>query len=358
MPAILSESSAAGQVIGRKIVEDMMAEANPAVRDLKAGVFSRLQDRVGGGCWSPRAWSGTHQHPPPPLVACPYRLNGCVSEEDWRSARRPPVVKTIQSSTFVHGEPKRQLLVLKKKAKQSGRRANGGARDLQHRPPPLTRCGMCERAFDEQIRRTTDHVFPRGFFGEPPPPNLPTWRVCSACQHALSSPEERLRSLFAAGHSHHPNDVRTVLEKAARSAQRPEVIARKLVAAPSGVLVPASIAVPRADDLHWVFTKVCRGLYWWRHHMLPTDSRLVVRLMPSDAFTQWSMLLIGHGKQPVQRLGSEVWWVSATGPPNEGWCIWLFVIFGAVPVGVWYGRAAELPNIPSAAGVALREPSG
>ena len=103
-------------------------------------------------------------------------------------------------------------------------------------------------------------------------------------------------------------------------------------------------------DLDVVFTKIARGLYWWRHHRLPVARRAVVSVIPSDAFGQWSALIA----QPVQKLGSEFWWMSAHEDGNPTWAAWLFIVFGAVPVGVWMGQAAELPNLPRSSGVTLR----
>lgn len=222
--------------------------------------------------------------------------------------------------------------------------------DLLRRPKPLRACGMCGATFGAITKATKDHVLPDGFFGTPAPPNLPTWQVCRPCQDDLSPREERIRNLCAGAYSHHPDLIAATVDRASRSGRPPRPTESRWLLSPSGVTVPARIVVPDAADLDPVFRKITRGLYWYRHHRLPSEPRLVVRLMSSDSFSWWSNLVA----QPVQKLGDEFWWMSAHEDGDDTWAIWLFVVLGALPVGVWMGRAADLPNLPETTGVALR----
>lgn len=137
--------------------------------------------------------------------------------------------------------------------------------------------------------------------------------------------------------------------KAARSRRQPRAVARRVVESPERVLVPADIAIAAQLDLDRVFTKVARGLYWWRHHALPLDDRFIVRLMNARDFRAWSSRL----SQPVQKLGAEFWWMTGCDARDVSWSIWLFLILGAIGVGVWYGEATTL-DIPRPSGLVLR----
>lgn len=138
------------------------------------------------------------------------------------------------------------------------------------------------------------------------------------------------------------------MDKAARSTRPPVPLGRRFVESPNGILVPATITAPSELDLTRVFTKIGRGLFWWKQGELPKDPRMVVRLLNPGGFNLWTHRL----KQPVQQLGDEVWWMSAVEPCSA---IWLFMMFGAVGVGVWQGAATELPNLPTPSGVVMRE---
>jgi hypothetical protein len=211
---------------------------------------------------------------------------------------------------------------------------------------------MCEREFGAELRSTIDHVVPRGFFGPTPPPNLPTWRICRPCNGELDPREDRLRNLFASAHSRHPEEVAGVMAKASRATRQPQPVARRHVRTDAGLQVPVSVAVPDQSDLDRVFQKVARGLFWWRNHELPTDPRWAVRLMSASDFDRWTHL-IRQGRE-VQRLGPEFWWLTAIDEGDLTGCIWLFVIFGAIPIGVWHGSGVECP-LPAPAGIPMRE---
>lgn len=228
--------------------------------------------------------------------------------------------------------------------------------DLKRRPSfKVPACCFCERLFDKvTVVKTRDHVIPLGFFNDPPPADLPTWPVCRACQTDLHDPEERLRNQFAAAHSHHPDALADVYARASRSGQRPIVYGRKLVESRGGLMVPASITIPRQDDLDIVFRKIAKGLHWWREQKLPTDQRYIVRHMNAAAFDAWSKIVLFECG--AQQLGEEFWWSTGYDATDRTWCIWLFVIHGAVPVGVWHGDAVTFPNIPAPAGIAMRDP--
>jgi hypothetical protein len=215
-------------------------------------------------------------------------------------------------------------------------------------------CCFCEQPFDTPARvKTRDHVVPKGFFNDPPPDGLPTWPACLQCQRDLRDPEERLRNQFAAAHSHHPHALVNVYDRAGRSGRPPVVYGRKPVESPAGLLVPASITIPRQDDLDIVFRKIAKGLYWWRHHKLPTDQRYVVRLMNAADFATWQDFVLPDCG--AQHLGEEFWWSTGLFDLSDPkGCVWLFVIHGAVPVGVWHGDAVDFPNIPAPAGIAIR----
>lgn len=225
-------------------------------------------------------------------------------------------------------------------------------RDLKRRPRPISFCGLCRRTFDKKTRpKTKDHVIPDGWFNDKAPANLPTWPACLDCQRDLEPREDALRSLFAAGHSHHPEELTSVYAKAARSTRQPVPIGRRPVLHPNGLWVMADVAAPNQEDLDVVFRKIATGLYWYREHQLPPEDRWVVRLMSSPDHAKWTNIL--RPSYEVQHLGPECWWMSAHNRDEKNWDVWLFVIFGAVPVGVFRGDALDFA-IPQPSGVCLR----
>lgn len=224
---------------------------------------------------------------------------------------------------------------------------------LKRRPKTVKSCCICRRTFDTTaVIETVDHLVPRGWFNDPPPKNLPTWPACLDCQRALTDREERLRNIFASAHSHHPKELQSVYERCARSTRTPVAVARKMVTHPLGFEVPASIAIPDQFDLHIVFRKIASGLYWWRENMLIADDRFVVRIANAADFDKWTHIL--KDSCEVQHLGPEVWWMSGFNPEEPDWNVWLFNIFGAVPIGVWQGNAVNFP-LPHPTGVVLRD---
>lgn len=226
--------------------------------------------------------------------------------------------------------------------------------DLQFRPLRQKYCGMCGAEFDEILRRTDDHVFPRSWFGKLPPPNLPTWSVCRPCQKDLSDREERLVHTFANIHTHDPAAIADLVEKSKSSRRVAPVVARKFVQAPSGLHVPANIKVPKQDDLDVVFRKVTRGLFLWRHGRMQAPVPMTARLVSADGFAQWTTLLTVRGQLPVQALGATVWWVHASDAESSSG-VWLFLLFAGVGVGVWAGGHALHPLIPAPVGVVAKE---
>jgi hypothetical protein len=222
--------------------------------------------------------------------------------------------------------------------------------DLLRRPRRSPVCGLCRCAFTKAQPRTRDHVIPEGFFNDPKPNNLPTWAVCRPCQDTLKLPEERLRNIFVAAPSHHADELVSVTERAKRSTQPPVPQTWRYVTTEGGVLVHAPIVVPKQADLDAVFRKMAWGLFTWKHHRLPpASSPFVVRLMSAEAFGFWTHTL----NLPVQGLGSEVSWMSHSDEEmSHG--VWLFMLHGAVPVGVWCGHATKHPRIPSPSAIALR----
>ncbi len=222
--------------------------------------------------------------------------------------------------------------------------------DLLRRPQRFEECALCRSRFTKAQPRTADHVIPSAFFNDPPPNNLPTWGVCSLCQKELSPREERLRNLFVAAHSRHPHEIVSVTERAKRSKQQPLRERMDYAATDSGLFVRVPIAVPDQKDLDAVFRKMAWGLFTWKHNRLPPLScPIVVRHMSADAFDFWSDAL----DLPVQWFGPEVAWKSVSDEQmNIG--VWLFMLHGAVPVGVWCGDAVFNPNIPPASAIALR----
>jgi hypothetical protein len=124
----------------------------------------------------------------------------------------------------------------------------------------------------------------------------------------------------------------------------------KYVTTDAGVFVRAPIAVPNQADLDAVFRKMVWGLFTWKHHKLPpTDRPMVVRKMSSEAFGFWAREL----NLPVQWLGPEVSWMSISDEEMR-LGVWLFVLHGAIPVGVWCGQATLHPRVPEPSAIALR----
>lgn len=227
------------------------------------------------------------------------------------------------------------------------------AADLRgQRPQKLEICGTCCRPFSEEIPATDDHIAPKKWFNTPPPPNLPTWFVCYECQQELSPREERLRNLFASANSLNPKVFTGVYERTARSTRTIKPIGRRHVTTPAGLLVPAEIGAADPVDLYLVFRKITRGLYWYREQELPPDPRLVVRILTQRDHAELTKLLTYKDCGP-QHLGEEFWWATIQDRSDPTWRLWLFTIYQAVGVGVWYGKAAT-EHVPDPSGITMR----
>jgi len=127
------------------------------------------------------------------------------------------------------------------------------------------------------LKATKDHVLPSGFFSNPVPKNLPTWRVCEPCQDRLDPAEERLRNLFVRGPSHAPEEHRDAFERAQRSARA--VVPEKWdwVMNNQDIYEFAPVARPEQSDLDIVFSKMAGGLFYWKHGKLHPPPKIVVR---------------------------------------------------------------------------------
>jgi len=213
--------------------------------------------------------------------------------------------------------------------------------DLQRRPPALKHCGCCEKPFSDRLRPTRDHIIPQGFISRPPPPNLPTWRVCHPCQQLLSPAEDRLRNVMASAFSRHPEQARADVAARASRATRPVIPDRvEFRTTDAGLAVAAGIVASNGPDVELVFGKIARGLFYWRHAVTqPADTPIAVSVPSAAVFSNLTDYLLKECGMPVQRLGWDIWWVTQSEPPRDG--VWLFIVFGAVPVYVATGAGAD-----------------
>jgi len=225
--------------------------------------------------------------------------------------------------------------------------------DLLRRPKRQTICGLCFSPFSGANPRTDDHVLPRNWFDDDPPPNLPTWDVCHPCQQDLSPREERLVNTLASTYSYHPEALQQVVARTRRSRRVAPILRTDFVRAPGGVLVRAPIKRPRQVDVDRVFRKVTRGLFVWRHGTQQADVPAAARILGIDDLTNLSNTHAVGRRVPIQRLGRNVWWIhDSDAHSSDG--IWIFMLFGAVGVGVWSGSLVREAVRP-AAGVAVTE---
>jgi hypothetical protein len=229
--------------------------------------------------------------------------------------------------------------------------------ELRRRPRRLSVCGMCCRRFDGvSVVATRDHIVPRGWFCDPPPPNLPTWRVCRDCQQDLSPREELLRNIFASARAGNMQALRSVCARTERSRQLPTVHKLKLVLSPGNVRLERDrVAIPSQDDLDLVFRKVASGLYLWREGELPADPRFVVRVLSEFGAADFFRGVPGTARQNAQRLGHEFQWTLRQAHTEPRQHAWLFVIYGVVSVAVWHGNSVTDSNIHQPRGVSLRD---
>jgi hypothetical protein len=216
--------------------------------------------------------------------------------------------------------------------------------DLLRRPPGLKVCGICRRPFGPDVTATDDHVLPKGF-SNPMPNNLPTWRVCEACQDVLDPAEERLRNLFVRGPSHYPQANQDVLQRAQRSGRAVVPETWDWVMNNANLYEFAPIARAEQADLDAVFSKMASGLFYWKHGHLQPGAKMVVRgALSRDDFSYWSNIVQFEMRLNVQRLGQVTW--AAVSDPDLRADFWLFVLHDALGVGVWAGDMARRPDIP------------
>lgn len=214
---------------------------------------------------------------------------------------------------------------------------------LGSRPPPLDRCGTCERPLAEGGGDTRDHIIPKGWLTTSSRRNIGTWRTCWSCNHEWSPREDRLRSIFVRARSHHAGLAKEVEETATRSTARvPD--SPGWAEAPHGLLVPVRWVAAGQLDLNLVFRKIVRGLHWWEHGELPPKWPVQASVLTPEVFAALSAVVPSR----TYRLGHEVWRRHpTTDAPGE---LWLFVLYGAVGVGVFCGAAAGMapPSRPVA----------
>lgn len=226
-------------------------------------------------------------------------------------------------------------------------------RDLLRRPPGLKVCGICRRPFGPDLKATDDHIIPKGFLSKPVPNNLPTWRVCEACQDVLDPAEERLRNLFARGPSHDPKANQEVFERAQRSGRPVALETWDWVMNNSDLYEFAPIARADQADLDVVFSKMASGLFYWRHGRLHPGAEMVVRgALSRDDFDHWSNMVQFDLKLRAQRLGQIAWATTSDAGLRSGF--WLFVVHDALGVGVWAGEMARRPDIPKSCAFPVR----
>jgi hypothetical protein len=223
-------------------------------------------------------------------------------------------------------------------------------RVAKRRMPDPSECYLCGAVFSEDANPpTTSHVIARGWFGTPPPENLPTMPACHGCNNVLSAREERLRNAFVRMFSHDAATHRGVREKASRSRQRPP---RETSAGYSktsgGILAPSVVfELPDAADVEPVFRGITRGLYY----------KLLGRLLPQDVPIH-SVLLQERDAGPISRktieagrriftLGNEFSFAPVVNGENPHDSVWLYLVFNAGVVASFTGVTAQLQFPPA-----------
>lgn len=205
-------------------------------------------------------------------------------------------------------------------------------------------CYVCGRAFTPERPPTQDHVIPRCWFPRPLPKNLPTCKACSACNGSLSEREERLRNLFSRMHAQEPAALAEVYERASRSARPPPpIIGEMLHQLDSGLFVRAKLAPVNYADIHAVFRKIARKLFFIEYgRPLPQDLPLVVTPLTTEAGASVSSLAIRDWKCKVHWVGEALAWVNAVDGdhPEDG--LWLFLPLHAAVTAVSTGKVATI----------------
>lgn len=192
--------------------------------------------------------------------------------------------------------------------------------------PDPTECYLCGSSFSESNSPTRSHVIPRGWFGTPPPQDLPT--------------------LPAAAHA-------DVLQKAARTRQAaPQEMKPGFYDTPAGLVVPATvIALPGAEDVEPVFRGITRGLFY----------KLVGRLMPQDVAVQSVLLQRDDANRltertvPLRRVitfGNQFSFVPVIHRDKMNDSVCLYLLFNSGVVGSFTGEAAQLQFTPARLAVA------
>ncbi len=219
--------------------------------------------------------------------------------------------------------------------------------------PDPTECYLCGSPFTESNSPTRSHVIPRGWFGTPPPQNLPTLPACLGCNNELSAREERVRNALVRMLSHDPALHADVFQKAARTRQPPpQEMKPGYYDTPAGVLTPATVIVlPGDEDVELVFRGITRGLFY----------KLVGRLMPQDVPVRSVLLQKDDANRLTERtvplsrvitFDNQLSFVPVIHRDNMNDSVWLYLLFNAGVVGSFTGEAAQLQFTPARLAVA------
>ena len=199
-------------------------------------------------------------------------------------------------------------------------------------------CYICGVALSKGGDWNRNHVIPKGWFGDPKPPNLLTLHGCRSCNNALSPREERLRNAFVRMYSHSPKAHEDARQKAERSLQP------ALRAAPTGfVKTPLGVhakslllEMPTEEDVNIVFSAITRGLYF-KHlgELLARDVPMRALLMQSDDADKWTREAAIH--VPRYQVGDEFFYAPLVNQDDATDSAWLYLVFNAGIVGCFTG---------------------
>ncbi|NRD67781.1 hypothetical protein HRD49_39240 [Corallococcus exiguus] len=160
--------------------------------------------------------------------------------------------------------------------------------------------------------------------------------------------------MFICAYSHEPGAFADASDRARRSTRWDKPLHRGFFLSPHGLHVPAAVVMPVQADVDWVFRKVTRGLFYWTQGRLMADVQMVARVLSPDAFAEVMQLKVDLGL-PKRSQGLELQWCSVCPEDALDHSIWIYVVFGAVPVAVWTGQLANDYLVPAPSPIKVAE---
>lgn len=228
-------------------------------------------------------------------------------------------------------------------------------------PKPV--CVYCQGRAD-----TRDHVWPEALFGDPLPLNMITRPACATCNAAKKNLDEYVRDWIASDARLHGHPIvrDQLFDKALRAIDRNQswlpMMIREVLPDPVNIVTESGIFLEQARSMRldgrpvaWWFRYIVQGLtnYHFRDH-LPADFSHLVTFPDRETFgAHIDTLRALGGFHGFFILGDDVarWAVQGSSATSA---IWMFVLFGRIPVTVFAwppeglqilrDRAAAMPD--------------